>query len=152
MKNILIVIFIAIGIYQWAGISNTKEELLSDNPILTQTIVKSNDNKSLTQAFDSHQSNVQVRGSGNVIRILPDDNSGSRHQKFILQLTSGQTVLIAHNIDLAERISSISNNDQIEFYGEYEWNQKGGVVHWTHKDPNKKHTDGWLKHNSRMYQ
>jgi len=95
---------------------------------------------------------VQVKGSGTVIRILKDDNQGSRHQKFILKLSSGQTILVAHNIDLAPRINSISKGDSVQFYGEYEWNNKGGVVHWTHRDPNGNHIGGWLKHNRRVYQ
>ncbi|MCZ2721566.1 DUF3465 domain-containing protein [Marinomonas sp. 15G1-11] len=107
---------------------------------------------SIKSAYENHQSNVQVKGSGIVIRILNDDNKGSRHQKFILKLSSGQTVLIAHNIDLSPRINSISKGDQVQFYGEYEWNKKGGVVHWTHHDPDGRHIGGWLKHNGSMYQ
>jgi len=107
---------------------------------------------SLKSAYENHQSNVQVKGSGIVIRILKDDNEGSRHQKFILKLPSGQTILIAHNIELAPRINAISNGDEVQFYGEYEWNKKGGVVHWTHRDPNGLHIGGWLKHNGRVYQ
>lgn len=107
---------------------------------------------SLKKAFEIHKSDVQVKGSGTVIRILKDDNKGARHQKFILKLSSGQTILIAHNIDLAPRINSISHGDVIQFYGEYEWNNKGGLVHWTHHDPNGRHIDGWLKHNGSVYQ
>ena len=40
----------------------------------------------------------------------------------------------------------------IEFYGEYEWNEKGGVVHWTHRDPRGNHESGWLKHKGSTYQ
>jgi len=107
---------------------------------------------SLKSAYENHQSNIQVQGSGTVIRILKDDNKGSRHQKFILKLSFGQSILIAHNIDLAPRINSISNGDVIQFYGEYEWNNKGGVIHWTHRDPNGHHVGGWLKHNGSTYQ
>jgi len=107
---------------------------------------------SIKSAYENHQSDVQVKGSGIVIRILNDDNKGSRHQKIILKLSSGQTVLIAHNIDLAPRINSISKGDQVQFYGEYEWNKKGGVVHWTHHDPKGRHVGGWLKHNGTTYQ
>jgi len=48
-------------------------------------------------------SNVQVEGEGVVTRLLADDLSGSTHQRFIVRLKSGQTVLIAHNIDIAPR-------------------------------------------------
>ena len=106
----------------------------------------------LQDAYNNHKSDVQVQGVGTVVRILSDDNKGSRHQKFILKLSSGQTILIAHNIDLAPRINAISNGDQVQFYGEYEWNKKGGVVHWTHKDPNGYHVGGWLKHKGKTYE
>lgn len=106
----------------------------------------------LKQAYQSQQSDVQVRGSGIVIRVLRDDNVGSRHQKFILKLESRQTLLVAHNIDLAPRVANLNVGDRIEFNGEYEWNSKGGVLHWTHHDPQGRHEGGWLKHNGRTYQ
>lgn len=106
----------------------------------------------LKQAYQSQQSDVQVRGSGVVIRVLRDDNVGSRHQKFILKLESRQTLLVAHNIDLAPRVANLNVGDRIEFNGEYEWNSKGGVLHWTHHDPQGRHDGGWLKHNGRTYQ
>ncbi len=105
----------------------------------------------LKQAYESRQSDLQVQGDGQVIRLLPDDNDGSRHQRFILRLNSRQTLLVAHNIDLAPRIPSLAVGDTVEFYGEYEWNSQGGVLHWTHHDPNGRHTDGWLKHKGQVY-
>ncbi len=84
--------------------------------------------------------------------MLPDDNDGSRHQRFIVRLDSGQTILIAHNIDITPRISPLSAGDTLEFSGEYEWNSKGGVVHWTHRDPAGRHPAGWLKHNGKTFQ
>lgn len=106
----------------------------------------------LDSALDERKSAVQMEGSGIVIKILPDDNDGSRHQRFILRLDSGRTLLIAHNIDLAPRISSLGEGDTVAFNGEYEWNSKGGVIHWTHRDPSGRHVAGWLKHNGRTYQ
>lgn len=106
----------------------------------------------LEYAYKNRISNVQVEGTGIVVKTLRDDTTGSRHQRFILRVNSNQTVLVAHNIDLAPRVDSLRNGDEITFYGEYEWNEKGGVIHWTHHDPAKKHIDGWLKHNGRTYQ
>jgi hypothetical protein len=108
--------------------------------------------QSITAAFDAQQSNVQVRGGGRVSKILADDQDGSRHQRFIVRLASGQTVLIAHNIDLASREAYLREGDPVELYGEYEWNAKGGVVHWTHRDPEGRHVDGWIRHDGRTYQ
>lgn len=98
------------------------------------------------------RSGSQVSGSGTVDRVLSDDNEGSRHQRFILRLSSGRTVLVAHNIDLAPRVQSISKGDTVSFYGQYETNDRGGVIHWTHKDPQGRHVDGWLDHQGRRYE
>ncbi|HDZ9134302.1 DUF3465 domain-containing protein [Vibrio cholerae] len=106
----------------------------------------------LQRAYKSQQSDLQVQGFGKVVKVSPDDNDGSKHQKFILKLNSGQTLLVAHNIDLAPRIPNLQVGDSVEFYGEYEWNKKGGVLHWTHKDPQNRHAHGWLKHNGQVYE
>lgn len=104
----------------------------------------------ITEAFAQRRSDVQVESMGRVARVLPDDNEGSRHQRFILELASGHTVLIAHNIDLAPRVP-LEEGDTVEFEGEYEWNERGGVVHWTHHDPRGRHPGGWLRHEGRIY-
>ena len=106
----------------------------------------------IASAYASQSSDIQVSSYGTVIKLLPDDNKGSRHQRFILKLANNQTVLIAHNIDLAPKISSLRKGDTVEFNGEYEWNSKGGVVHWTHHDPAGMHQGGWLKHNGSVYE
>ena len=106
----------------------------------------------LARLFTDNLGNVQVYGNGVVISILSDDLSGSRHQRFIIEMNSNQTLLVAHNIDLAPRIDDLSLGDRIEFYGEYEWNNEGGVIHWTHHDPDELHIDGWILHNNNIYQ
>ena len=109
-------------------------------------------NQAISDAYRAQRSDVQVMGEGIVKRMLSDDLDGSRHQRFLLQLDNRQTVLIAHNIDLAPRIDNLQNGDTVGFFGEYEWNNQGGVVHWTHHDPGARHVDGWLKHKGRIYQ
>ena len=106
----------------------------------------------LGRAFKNRTSNLQVEGRGVVAKVLRDDVDGSRHQRFIVRLRSGQTLLIAHNVDVAPRVPSIMERDIVLFYGEYEWNSKGGVIHWTHRDPDGRHVAGWLKHKGRIYQ
>lgn len=108
--------------------------------------------KAIEQAFQQKYSNIQVRSVGTVKAVLRDDNEGSQHQKFILELSNGQTVLIVHNIDLAPRIDALEKGDRVEFFGEYEYSTQGGVVHWTHHDPQKNHVDGWLKHKNKTYE
>ena len=88
-----------------------------------------NSDQKLAEAFENQTNNLQIEGTGIVTRLLADDTSGSRHQRFIVQLASGQPLLIAHNIDLAPKILDLKVGDRITFYGEYEWNNQGGVIH-----------------------
>ena len=106
----------------------------------------------LAQAFADRAADVQVEGRGTVVRILTDDTDGSRHQRFILRLTSGQTLLVAHNIDVAPRVEDLKEGDTVAFRGVYEWSEEGGTIHWTHRDPGGGHSPGWLRHAGRTYE
>jgi hypothetical protein len=106
----------------------------------------------LARAFAERLSNLEVEGQGTVSRLLADDVEGDRHQRFIVTLTSGQTLLVSHNIDIAPRVDFLEVGDTIAFKGEYEWNDEGGVIHWTHHDPDGRHEPGWIKHGGRTYQ
>lgn len=101
--------------------------------------------------FDGRRSGVEVQGAGVVSRVLPDDDQGARHQKFLLTTAGGVTILIAHNIDIAPRLDGLSVGDRVDFLGDYEWSDKGGTVHWTHHDPSGQHQSGWLKWKGRAY-
>lgn len=100
--------------------------------------------------FESRGSRAVVEFRGRVSRVLADDNEGSRHQRFILELDSGHTVLISHNIDLAPR-APLRAGDTVEVRGQYEWNDRGGVVHWTHHDPEGRRPGGWLRVRGQEY-
>jgi hypothetical protein len=122
------------------------------NPGAPQALPAESGDARIALAFENKRQAFQVSGTGRVVRILPDDRDGSRHQRFILSLESGQTLMIAHNIDLAPRIATLAVGDTVSFYGEYEWSARGGVIHWTHHDPQGRHVAGWLEHDGRRYQ
>ena len=69
---------------------------------LNQLFIESNETDLLSY-FNNHQSGRMVEFKAEVIKLLADDNKGSRHQRFIVK-TENLSVLIAHNIDLAERV------------------------------------------------
>ena len=132
----LILGFITLG---YAASGYSPEQVVSAQP------------STIEHAFQQQQSDIQLEVNGTVVKILPDDVKGSRHQRFIIKIASGQTIFIAHNIDLAPRVHQLNVGDNISIYGEYEWNAKGGVLHWTHHDPAKRHIDGWIKHHGETY-
>ena len=119
--------------------------------LIASASARSTDDDPIGRAFASQASDIQVEGEGTVIRVLSDDMNGSRHQRFIVELASGQTLLITHNIDIAPRISGLEEGDSVRFYGEYVWNAKGGLIHWTHHDPRGRHVAGWVIHKGKTY-
>lgn len=133
----------------FSNLSSSDKAGISKN---SETTSSTNSDSVLAKAFGNKTGNFQIEGKGKIAKILSDDTDGSRHQRFILRLDSGQTILFAHNIDLAPRINALREGDMVMFNGEYEWNPKGGVIHWTHHDPSGRHTAGWLKHDGKIYQ
>lgn len=153
---LIVLVVLAYIVEQKTGISlfdaSKNQTKTASTPSESQPTSQSQNNKTTIQsAYRNRQSDVQIMQKGVVAKVLADDLVGSKHQKFILRFDR-LSILVAHNIDLAPKIFNIKKGDTVEFYGEYEWNEKGGVVHWTHKDPRKRHIDGWLKHNGKTYQ
>ncbi|MEO8309150.1 MAG: DUF3465 domain-containing protein [Pseudomonadota bacterium] len=93
---------------------------------------------------------ITVRAT--VDRLLADDREGSPHQRFVVRTASGQTLMVAHNIDLAQRLDGLRTGDAVVLYGEYVWNNHGGLMHWTHHDPSGRHAAGYIEWQGRRYQ
>jgi hypothetical protein len=94
----------------------------------------------------------QITTTGVVVRILPDDRDGSRHQRFIIRVDRGETLLVAHNIDLAPRLEGLGIGERVRVSGEFAWNPRGGTLHWTHHDPQGRHVPGYIEWRGRRYQ
>ena len=121
-------------------------------PLHQESPVSTPKKTDIAELYQQRAHDVQLDVSGTVIRILADDNDGSRHQRFIIATDDGHTLLVAHNIDLAPRVAGLKTGDEVTLYGEYEWNDKGGVIHWTHHDPANRHPHGWILHQGKRYQ
>jgi hypothetical protein len=106
----------------------------------------------IARAFEARESGFMVTVDAQVTRLLRDDLDGSRHQRFLIDLPlasdsdseARRTLLVAHNIDLAERVD-LEVGDRLRVRGQYEWNDRGGVLHWTHHDPDGSHPGGWIE-------
>ena len=145
----LILFVVLVSIY---GLTELLQRPASDAPAvgtLSPSAVIAGE-RTIIAAFEEGRSGVVVQSAGVVERLLPDDREGDRHQRFILRLASGHTLLVSHNIDLAPRVP-LSVDDPVEFRGQYEWNEQGGVIHWTHHDPGGDRPGGWIRHAGRLY-
>lgn len=154
MMRLLLIIAIAVGYTVYYSHSTGVNSELSTDTVsqYVQKGLANGGEQIIRKAFESQASNLQVEASGKVIKVLKDDTNAPRHQRFILKLDNGISLLVAHNIDLAKRVENLNVGDVVSFYGEYEWNKQGGVLHWTHHDPQGSHAAGWLQHNGQTYQ
>ena len=149
-KKLFVAIAVAAAVYFGLG---QRFAPAPEAPNSTTTNTSPGDAQSpLLNAIAERRSGVQVLGEGTVFKLLTDDYEGSRHQRFLIELAGGQTLLVAHNIDLAPRLNQLGTGDTVAFNGVYEWNAQGGVIHWTHHDPAGRHEAGWLKHKGKTYQ
>ena len=102
-------------------------------------------------AYRDHLDHVWIEDTGTVERLLREDTKPPRHQRFVVRLAGGGTILIAHNIDLAPRVPC-KRGDTVSFRGEYIWTEQGGTVHWTHRDPEGgKNSGGWIRWRDSIY-
>ena len=104
----------------------------------------------MSVAFKKYDTGSWIEVTGFVTRLLSNDNDGSRHQRFIIDVGDRRTLLIAHNIDLAERVP-VGMGDRVHVRGMYEWNDLGGLVHWTHDDPQGIEDGGYVRYRRRVY-
>ncbi|MBK9144222.1 MAG: DUF3465 domain-containing protein [Candidatus Melainabacteria bacterium] len=114
-------------------------------------VIEAVDDAALVEAQERHLMNYQVEGAARVLKILPEDLKGRAHQRFLLKLSNGGTILVAHNIDLAPRVP-LSAGDVVRVRGEFVWNQKGGVIHYTHRSTSRARQGGWIRFRSLFYQ
>lgn len=135
---ILFLLFISCGTSDDANLSNAKAQSVDAlDSILTPISI-------IEAALSNQSSDISVTVEGSIINILSDDTSGDNHQRFIIQLSNKQTILIVHNIDIAPRIPDITVSADIYVHGDYVWNSQGGLIHWTHHDPEGLHENGWI--------
>jgi hypothetical protein len=103
----------------------------------------------LLAAIRAHASRVWVETPATVVKLLADDTDGAEHQRFLVA-ADGHSLLVAHNTDLAPRVP-LAVGDAIRVRARYEWNAQGGVLHWTHHDPERAGQGGWIRVRDEVY-
>lgn len=102
-------------------------------------------------AQNNRASHVAVTCTLPVKRMLRPDDKGEKHEKFLLQMSNGTTILVAHNVSRAPSVP-LEAGDIVTVHGEYIWNEKGGVIHWTHASDTPRHQGGYIDFKGRRYQ
>lgn len=110
------------------------------------------DDGAIVQDFQNHRSYLEVTADATVVQVLPDGTGASgTHEQFIIRLTSGDlTLLVEHNLSIATR-APVAVGDHVIVHGEYIWNAQGGLIHFTHHDPQGKYEGGFIQDNGTTY-
>jgi len=106
-------------------------------------------NGAVYQAWAQHRSRVEVTASGSVARILGTRSGPSgNHEGFLVHLRGaeghGLTVRVEDNVDITGPIP-LKTGDEVEVRGEYVYDQRGGLIHYTHLDPRGRHPGGYVR-------
>ncbi|HEV3157720.1 MAG TPA: DUF3465 domain-containing protein [Candidatus Baltobacteraceae bacterium] len=107
-------------------------------------------------AWRSHRSNVEVTAFGNVAHVLGTRSGPSgMHEGFLVHLQGGSggglSVKVEDNVDISGPIP-LNSGDEVSVHGEYVYNERGGIIHWTHHDPRGRHESGYIIVNGRHYE
>ena len=104
----------------------------------------------MTAPFGKSDDGDWVETRGQVVRLFHDDAEHEDHQRFVIDVAGGGSLLVAHNLDVAERIP-LGLGDRVRVRGLYEFNEQGGVVHFTHHDPHGREAGGWVEFRKKRY-
>lgn len=148
--RVIATLIVAAGVGSYSYLTKDNNYNENTNPTSNSASEKSpnvdNQNQVLSKIRkerDNPKARFWLETEGQVIKLLKDDLKGSQHQKFLIKLAPDITLLVAHNLDLAKRVP-ITQGDTIKIRARYEWNNRGGVLHWTHHDPKGKQEGGWI--------
>jgi hypothetical protein len=111
------------------------------------------DDAAVCAAFSAQRSGVEVVAQGSVTRVLGvQAGRSSPHEGFLLRLDSGCAIVVRVevNTDFTGTIP-LSIGQRVLVKGDYEYYSRGGVIHWTHRDPRGRHENGYVDVNGTMY-
>ncbi len=112
-------------------------------------------NAAVYNAWRDGRSRVEVTASGSVARVLGVESGPSgRHEGFLLHLRGaaghGLTVRVEDNVDITGEIP-LAAGDDVEVRGEYIYDSRGGLIHYTHHDPRFRHEGGYVRVGERIF-
>jgi hypothetical protein len=113
-------------------------------------------NGAVYSAWSEHRSHIEVTASGSVAHVLGTRAGPSgEHEGFLLHLRGaagrGLTVRVEDNTDLTGPIPLQAGSD-VEVRGEYIYDSRGGLIHYTHRDPRLRHPAGYVRVEGKVYQ
>jgi hypothetical protein len=111
------------------------------------------DNASICNDYGSQATNQEVIAHGRVGEILGTrpGRSGS-HEGFLLKLDGDcdLTLKVETNVSITGPVP-IHRGEIVIVKGEYVYDPLGGILHWTHHDPEGRHVAGYVVSDGKTY-
>lgn len=109
------------------------------------------DDGQIIQAQSQQARKVELTVTAPIKKLLREEDYREPHQRFLLILSNGTTVLVANDLKYGT-FAPVQEGNVVRIHGEYIWNEKGGVLHWTHKSDEPNHESGYIDFNGMRYQ
>lgn len=111
------------------------------------------DDAAVCSAYDAGRSHAEVVADGTIDRVLGvQAGRVSPHEGFLLRLGSGCDLIVRVevNTDFTGEFP-LHTGEHVLVKGEYEYYSRGGVIHWTHRDPRGRHENGYIQAGGTLY-
>lgn len=117
----------------------------------SQAVDNSTNDSDIVRAVNDQRRVNFVEGGGMVVtKVLPDDNNGLKHQKWVVRLSNGKTMQAVYNSDMCPRVP-VKVGDVVAMGGMFLWTNTGALLHWLHHDPRGNRPDGYVFVNGKYY-
>lgn len=127
--------------------NQTQHEVIAAAKFLNST---DSDSDVVRAVNDRRKVNYVEGGNMVVVKVLPDDDNGLKHQKWVVRLSSGQTMQAVYNSDMCPRVP-VRVGDVVAMGGMFLWTNSGALLHWLHHDPRENRPDGYVYLNGQYY-
>jgi hypothetical protein len=92
---------------------------------------------------------------GTVLRVLPNSNGRSgAHERFIVDVRASDAdmpLYVTDNISVGQA-PPVRVGDRVVVKGELAFNDRGPLLHYTHRDPRMRHAPGFVEVGGHVYE
>ena len=119
------------------------------------TAVPASDNTRLLTDIAAHSAGSEEVVEGTVLRMLPNSSGPSGvHERFIVDVRAKDSYVplyVTDNVTVGQA-PPLHVGDQVIVKGELAFNERGPLLHYTHRDPRMRHAPGFVEVGGHIYE
>jgi len=128
---------------------------LSATLVACSTAPPSADNSRVLTDIAAHRAGSEEVVEGTVVRVLPNSNGPSGlHERFIVDVRANESnvpLYVTDNISVGQA-PTLHVGDRVVVKGELAFNERGPLLHYTHRDPRLRHAPGFVEVGGHVYE